>query len=221
MHRAHNSTELFDWFTNTIPTWLKWCIGMIASLLAALWYIVSSIASDEVKDAISRFIPIADLISGLIMGTIVFLILVVFLFGYTFVKHRHTKDGIIQPTTIDTHEITQSHQERTTSGIRSPKLEHLEIRFLYRWYYYFVSWFKPIGPDIPRGKNIPNKRLLINTKTNEAYHAPENDLEIVSKGIIGKDENILHPFESLKKWSERHGYTYVNRRFRNTELTEE
>lgn len=121
---------------------------------------------------------------------------------------------------LQSNEQHSVEASQLSSKIRyAHKLEHLEIRFLFPWHYYIRSWFRKIG--YPYDKS--NKRLLLNFKTKETCHPPKDDrdLDLLQKGIVGCDDNILFPFESLKKWSERHGYTYVNRRLMRAELLED
>lgn len=99
------------------------------------------------------------------------------------------------------------------SKLGSRKLDDLEDEWLFPWYYVFL-------PDGKR-HDPPNKRLLRKISTGETYRTPIYDVELYRKRIIGHDNYLLFPFESLEGWSERHGYTYRDRRFTEHELMEE
>lgn len=97
--------------------------------------------------------------------------------------------------------------------LKNRKLHDLEILWLFPWYYRLL-------PSRFRGKH-PNKRLLRKFSTKEVFKPPHYDLELVKIGKLAKDNKIMKRGDHLKDWSERNGYTYINRRFNDEDFLAE
>ncbi len=97
--------------------------------------------------------------------------------------------------------------------LKNLKLHDLEILWLFPWY-------RQLLPARCRYKR-PHKQLLRKFSTKETYKPPHYGLELVKIGKIAKDNKIMKRGDHLKDWSERNGYTYINRRFNDEDLLAE
>jgi hypothetical protein len=90
------------------------------------------------------------------------------------------------------------------SKLKGRKLEDLQIVFLER----------------KRFLSIANRRtLLLKISTKQAFLAPTCAPELLENGIVTSERLGMFRWESCKCWCKRHGYTLIERHYRESELT--
>jgi hypothetical protein len=104
-------------------------------------------------------------------------------------------------------------EPQIVSKLRGRRLDDLEMYWLYPWYHYLL-------PSSMR-KNPPRKRLLRKFSKKKTFNYPSHDIELVENNIISKDTKIMLPWDSLESWSNRHHYTYIDRKYSEDELMKE
>lgn len=109
------------------------------------------------------------------------------------------RDGLLEFVDLDL--------ERLLKRLDGRKIDGVTIFKLYPWHYYYRK--KPF---------YTNKRLLLKHSTHEVFVAPFHDLELIDRGLIDSDNKCRRPFESLRRWSKRMKYTYMDRRYSEAEL---
>jgi len=94
------------------------------------------------------------------------------------------------------------------------KLKDFQIAFLYPWYCWFLRFHFVEIKVYP-----PNRRLLANVRTKEAFVAPSTSMDLCNKEIVGHQPYTPRPWESISKWCKRkHGWTFKQRTFTVEEL---
>ncbi len=108
--------------------------------------------------------------------------------------------------------LTTTEDVQMVIKLRGHKLDDWRLIYLYPLHRYIHMWFR---------KTPPNARLLLKVSINQTFIPPPNDLELVYKRIIQHYSKIKYPFESVKRWSERHNYEYMGRSINEEELINE
>jgi hypothetical protein len=107
-------------------------------------------------------------------------------------------------------ECVDLNLDRLLKKLDGRKIDGVTIFKLYPWHYYYR-----------KKRSYTNKRLLLKRSTNEAFIAPFHDLELIDRELIDSDSKCRRPFESLRCWSKRMKYTYMDRRYTEAELLEQ
>ncbi len=94
--------------------------------------------------------------------------------------------------------------------LKGRRLSDVELVCLFPWHYHFRN-----------RDNFPNKILLRKYSTNVTFHAPTVFSKLIEYGIVSRDNCIIYPWENLKRWSKRKGYTYYPQRFSDEQLLAE
>jgi len=81
--------------------------------------------------------------------------------------------------------------------LRGRKLDDFHIICLYPWY------------DFARHEGLPKNRLLIQHSTMQAFTPPPEDVNgLMAAKIMPRQSDTMRPWDSLKRWCERHHYTF-------------
>jgi hypothetical protein len=113
-------------------------------------------------------------------------------------------------------ELKPEMLERLETCKRKGKLKNYEIAFLNPWYCWILRSQFFIRQAYP-----PNKRIIANLSTKEAFGAPYENLDIIKHNLISHNSYSPRPTEDISKWCKRKkGCTFKQRTLTVEELAE-